>query len=62
MEPTMTRKKLLVKGCEITGEFNCTGWNTNSFLKLFGGINKGKPNADDLLRANEFAESFKYLK
>ena len=29
-------------------EFGCTGFNTNRFLKYFGGINKGRPNAEDL--------------
>jgi flavodoxin len=35
------------------------GFNTNSFLKLFGGINKGRPNAEDLKRAEEFAQKLK---
>jgi flavodoxin len=49
------REKLRSKGYPIIGEFNCVGWNTNSFLKLFGGINKGRPNAADLKRAKVFA-------
>ena len=32
------------KGCRIVGEFQCRGFNTNSFLKFFGGMNKGRPN------------------
>ena len=43
----------------IVDEFTCTGFNTNSFLKLFGGINKGRPNADDLKHAEEFAQKLK---
>jgi flavodoxin len=49
------RGKLQVKGYEIIGEFGCAGWNTNSFLKYFGGLNKGRPNARDLKNAGTFA-------
>ncbi|HPF88484.1 MAG TPA: flavodoxin family protein [Candidatus Limiplasma sp.] len=48
-------EKLTAKGYEIIGDFNCAGYNTNSFLKLFGGLNKGRPNAEDLARAVVFA-------
>ncbi len=53
------REKLQSKGYMIFDEFCCAGWNTNSFLKLFGGINKGRPNAEDLRRAEEFAHNLK---
>ena len=53
------REKLQGKGYEIVGEFSCAGFNTNSFLKFFGGLNKGRPNADDLERAREFAQNLK---
>ncbi len=43
------------KGYEIVGEFACAGYNTNGFLKYFGGINKGRPNNKDLERAGDFA-------
>jgi flavodoxin len=49
------RQKLLSKGFTILGEFNCVGFNNNSFLKLFGGMNKGRPNENDLKLAKEFA-------
>ena len=49
------REKLVAKGREIVGEFGSLGFNDNSFLKLFGGINKGRPNADDLGNATSFA-------
>jgi flavodoxin len=52
---TLLREKLQSKGYSIVGEFGCLGFNTNSFLKLFGGINKGRPNAEDLKKAEEFA-------
>ncbi|MDQ1280816.1 MAG: hypothetical protein QG670_2079 [Thermoproteota archaeon] len=51
----LLREKLKSKGYTIVDEFNCRGFNTNSFLKLFGGLNKGRPNADDLKHAKEFA-------
>jgi len=51
------RKKLQSKGYEIVDEFNCRGFNTNSFLKFFGGMNKGKPNTKDLKHAEEFARN-----
>lgn len=50
-------KKLQEKGYVIVGEWNCAGWNTNSFLKLFGGCNKGRPNERDLAEAAQFARS-----
>lgn len=43
------------KGYLVLGDFSCPGFNTNSFLKYFGGMNKGRPNAGDLTRAEEFA-------
>jgi len=49
------REKLLLKGYTIVGEFGCAGWNTNSFLKYFGGINKDRPDASDLKNAEAFA-------
>jgi len=50
------REKLQAKGYMIVDEFNCHGFNTNSFLKYFGGMNKGKPDAEDLEHAEEFAQ------
>ena len=55
------RKKLQAKGYVIVGEFGCMGYNTNSFLKVFGGINKGRPNAEDLRHAEEFAQNLKKI-
>lgn len=55
------REKLKAKGYSVSGEFGCAGWNTNSFLKYFGGLNKGRPNAEDLRNAEEFAENVKRL-
>jgi len=49
------RDKLKAKGYTVIGEFGCAGWNTNSFLRFFGGLNKGRPDAGDLLNAEAFA-------
>jgi flavodoxin len=55
-----TLKEILQsKGYLIVGEFGCAGFNTNRFLKYFGGINKGRPNSEDLKRAEEFASKLK---
>jgi len=51
------REKLESKGYVIVDEYNCAGHNTNSFLKLFGGLNKGRPNIEDLKYAEEFAQN-----
>lgn len=54
---SLLRQKLQSKGYIIVGEFSCKGFNTNSFLKYFGGMNKGKPDSEDLKHAEEFALS-----
>ena len=51
------REKLEAKGYTIAGEFACPGFNTNMFLRYFGGLNKKRPNAEDLERARAFAQS-----
>jgi flavodoxin len=56
---SLLREKLQSKGYLIVDEFGCKGFNTNSFLKLFGGMNKGRPNAEDLKNAEEFASNLK---
>jgi flavodoxin len=49
------KEKLQSKGYIIVDNFQCKGFNTNSFVKFFGGMNKGRPNAEDLENAEEFA-------
>ena len=56
---SLLREKLESKGYTILDEFGCRGFNTNSFLKFFGGLNKGRPNAEDLRNAEEFARNVK---
>lgn len=53
------REKLQAKGYVIVDELACKGYNTNSFLKYIGGMNKGRPNAEDLRHAEEFALNLK---
>ena len=56
---SMLREKLQFKGYTILDEFACKGFNTNSFLKYFGGMNKDRPNTEDLKHAEEFALKLK---
>jgi len=56
---SLLKEKLQSKGFLIVDEFACKGFNTNSFMKYFGGMNKGRPNAEDLKRAEEFAQNLK---
>ncbi|MHA1932801.1 MAG: flavodoxin family protein [Promethearchaeota archaeon] len=58
---SLLREKLQSKGYMIVDEFACKGFNTNSFLKYFGGMNKGRPNAEDLKHAEEFAQNLKVI-
>ena len=53
------REKLQPKGYIIVDEFACKGFNTNSFMKYLGGMNKGRPNAEDFRHAEEFAQNLK---
>jgi flavodoxin len=53
------RNILLSKGYTIVDELGVKGFNTNSFLKYFGGMNKGRPNEEDVLRAQSFARNLK---
>ena len=52
----LLREKLQSRGYFVIGEFACKGYNTNSFLRHFGGMNKGRPNEKDLKNAEDFAK------
>jgi flavodoxin len=56
---TTLKETLQSKGYIIAGEFGCAGFNTNKFLKYFGGLNKGRPNEEDIKHAEEFAQNLK---
>ncbi len=49
------RKQLESKGFEVVGSFSCRGWDTVGPFGFIGGINRGRPNVDDLERAAAFA-------
>jgi len=51
------RKKLQSKGFSIAGEFNCAGLDTYGLMKIVGGVNKDRPNKDDVKLAEDFAQS-----
>lgn len=53
------KEKFESKGYIIIDDFQCKGVNTNSFLKYFGGMNKGRPNTQDFKHAEEFAKCLK---
>ena len=57
--PAALKQMLVNGGFSITGEFSCKGWDTVGPLKLFGGINKGRPNAEDAEDARVFARGLK---
>jgi len=56
---TTLKDILQSKGYSIVDEFGCAGFNTNKFLWRFGGLNKGRPDAEDLRHAEEFALKLK---
>jgi flavodoxin len=56
---TTLKETLQSKGYTIDDKFGCSGFNTNKFLKYFGGLNKGRPNSEDLKHAEEFASKLK---
>ena len=53
------REKIQTKGYIVVDDFQCKGFNTNSFMRFFGGMNKGRPNTEDLKNAEEFATNLK---
>jgi flavodoxin len=52
-------EKLVNRGFLIVDEFTCKGWDTVGPLKIFGGINKGRPDENDLAAARAFAQGLK---
>jgi len=59
MHHAALKEKLANRGFVIVDEFCCKGWDTVGPLKLFGGINKGKPDEKDLAAARTFAQGLK---
>ena len=53
-------KELLAnRGFSVVGDFSCKGWVTWGPYRLVGGINKGRPNDQDLEDARTFARGLK---
>ena len=55
------KKKLSEKGFDIVKEFSCKGFDTFGMLKYIGGINKNRPNEEDLEKAKIFAKELSVL-
>ncbi|UGT58351.1 flavodoxin family protein [Nocardia asteroides] len=51
--------QLTGKGYELVGGFACRGLDTMGPLALIGGLNKGRPSAEDLTSARGFAEQLR---
>jgi flavodoxin len=51
------RQILQKKNFKIVGEFDCPGYDTNGLLKYLGGVNKGRPNEEDMAKAKDFAKN-----
>ena len=49
------RRELAAKGFRDLGSFSCRGLDTVGPLRFVGGVNKGRPDADDLDQAAAFA-------
>ncbi len=53
------KEKLVAKGFQIVNELNVAGFDTYGLLKIGGGLNKGRPNEEDLKEAEEFGLGLK---
>ena len=51
------KEALKERGFEAKGEFICKGYDNWGPLKLFGGINKERPDEEDLKKAEKFGET-----
>ncbi len=51
------RNLLEKKGFKVIDEFYCLGFDTYGPLKYIGGINRGRPNRNDIENAKSFARS-----
>ena len=53
------RRRLQGKGFDIVAEFSCRTPDTYRATRLVGGVNKGRPNAEDMKQADDFASRLK---
>lgn len=47
--------EIAAKGYDVVGSFSCRGYDNWFPLRLIGGLNRGRPDEDDLTRARSFA-------
>ncbi len=50
-------RKIRRRGWEVLGDFSCRGFDTFGPLAILGGINRGRPDGEDLQRARDFLRS-----
>ena len=53
------RNRLRDRGYHLVGDFNCRGLDTVGPLRFVGGLNRGRPDADDIARAEAFARDLR---
>ncbi len=53
------KNMLIDKGFDVAGDFSCKGFNNYGPFKLIGGLNKGRPNEEDIRQAVKFAQDLK---
>ena len=56
---TKVRRGLHAKGYKVLDDFNCRGYDTMGPLRFIGGLNRGRPDDDDLDRAATFARQMR---
>jgi len=56
------KEKLSEKRFRIMGEFSCLGYDTYGPFRIIGGVNKGRPNDQDLKKAEDFAAEMQHSK
>lgn len=52
-------EQLKERGLDVVGEFSCRGHDSWGLLKIVGGLNRGRPNKEDMAQAASFAYSLK---
>ena len=53
------KKHIMEKGLRVVGEWHCKAFDTYGPLKLMGGLNKDRPNDNDVEDAKRFATDLK---
>jgi flavodoxin len=56
---SILKKRLATRGFVVRGEFCCKALDTMGLLGLFGGVNRGRPDDDDLADARRFASDIR---